>query len=244
MTFISTACIEIQGCEGPPSSISCNQILSPDQRIACLDQVMFGRVARGAAIGAIAGAVLGGAVAFAITRGRSFGAIGMGILAGTMVGGVAGGLTAYLSALRERAGGRPDLMRENATAYLSDDTRHLDDLLMAAEESRGKDQAAIASLRLQVDAQRTGLKASWQTIDALTADLEVSRETNSRLAQAVADLKQAAAVHSDAGRDLGLPSEDVNEYQTKIALLQQQVRDKSEALERADRMLAQLQPQS
>jgi uncharacterized protein YcfJ len=95
--------LTLEGCQTPfRTSSECREIADPVASIHCQDEVMFGNVIQGTVIGAVGGAVLGGAVAFAASGGRNYAALGRGTLIGGMVGGVAGGVTAYMNYLNAR----------------------------------------------------------------------------------------------------------------------------------------------
>lgn len=99
--FIFNSLLFASGC----SSINkdCSDINNYDNRLDCIYNQMFPSVAKGAVIGFVAGAVLGGAIAFA-TRNPA----GAGMVAGGVIGGIAGGVIAYYNFSLKRSGNNPD----------------------------------------------------------------------------------------------------------------------------------------
>ena len=192
ITLIVAAAIGLQGCAGQPTTAQCEAMGNADNRLACLDQVMFGRVAAGAAIGAAGGAILGGAILFAATRGRSFAA---GMVVGGMVGGVTGGLIAYLQDKQLRAGGQVPRMVADIRADLRADNRHVDALLETSNQIQDEASRRLGAMEEELAAARRNGSYSNQEIGRLRRQSDDLKSTNEKLLQMVADLKQTLQVY-------------------------------------------------
>ena len=146
IALVVTSALILQGCAGEQTTADCAAIADYGARLSCLNDVMFPDVARSAAIGAVTGAVLGGAVAFAITRRPSIGAIGKGVLVGGIVGGVAGGAVAYFRYLQARTGGNRPQMVEYQDADIRDEGRQFRLLAQTSTEMRADFDQQFAAI--------------------------------------------------------------------------------------------------
>jgi hypothetical protein len=107
---------------------------------------MFGVVGRGALIGTLAGALLGGAVSFVLTRNPI-----PGVVAGAIVGGVAGGIVAYYNFVTKRAQGNiPRALRDLGQDAMADGRKSL---RLAYASSRGTNelQSILSAARPKTD---------------------------------------------------------------------------------------------
>lgn len=121
---LTVAAVLLQGCATVPTPEECSLKGAPESQLTCLDQSLFEKdVGQNAMMGALAGAVLGGAVSFGMSRGRSasIGRIGLAMLEGGMVGGVAGGAIGYLKYLEDTSNNNLTRMQNENLAQIERD---------------------------------------------------------------------------------------------------------------------------
>jgi len=145
-----TAAVSVQGCISVQTSSQCEAIADPEASVRCLDGVMFGNVAQGAAIGAAGGAVLGGVVSFAASGGRSPGQAIRGAVAGGIAGGVAGGVIAYVKNLNDRTAGDTIRSANMNAANMSAFTRQIEFLIEKISEMNRRPLTIEQKLLIQV----------------------------------------------------------------------------------------------
>lgn len=133
--FIALASVLFAGCSSnkPRTTTECAVITDAAAQVECMQQIVFPQVVEGVAWGALAGAVLGGVVAFALTRDPRKIVVGFGV--GGIVGGVAGGVVAYYKRKMELASNNVALAANEAYQDSVADERKLTRLVSAYERA-------------------------------------------------------------------------------------------------------------
>jgi len=190
--LVVTFAIGIQGCATTPTTRSCEQFGDTHEQLDCFDRSMFNRVTNGVLIGAVGGAILGGAVAFVLTKNPAGAlvATAKGAFVGTMVGGVAGGVVAYFDDLQQRSGGRQEIMIENHIASMEADSRRYETLVRIAIEVSQKEKQLYADIKHKSNEQEAELISLKESVQQIKLDNT--------------DYKNSHKVHNEASANLGI----------------------------------------
>jgi hypothetical protein len=145
----------IVGCASRAPSVNQCEAMYPAgiERLDCMDASLFpdmASVGRGAAVGAI----LGGLVALAITKGR----MGPYVVRGIAIGGVAGAATAYLQDIAARSGNNRQRMWQQANMDLGAQLPQLQAVVTQVDVQQGRiDSAAPPPTRSSIATCRTSM---------------------------------------------------------------------------------------
>ncbi len=186
----------LQGCATSGTSLQCQSLPDPEASVRCLNDVMFPEVVSGIGIGAAGGAVLGGAVAFAASGGRSPAAAVRGALTGGMVGGVAGGVAAYLKDLNDRTANDSVRAAKMNAANMAAANRNLElvieEVTLMLRQQRSINQSQIINVIVTRASESKDAYASATASLPKTQDAEYEEQRLSNNVRKLQELKAAA----------------------------------------------------